>query len=476
LSSPDNIIDSTLRQYGLEFIKDLAKDRKIAIQSLGVSFSGFKNDLLFRSSIITRREDRTFVEDLLQSLDNDVTREIESQLTRLTIKSFNWIKNILVQDERIVVENTNEELINNLQEEIKTHVSDILRLEHTATARDEQLLRKTEELLQLEEKYSEISSETHKQQALYKTNIDDLGRQLEEKEHVLQDKENQLQSKIKQVIDLEEKNTSMNMEIIEKTSEISRLSKSLDSQAEEAMETWASAYSEQQEIQQKKLTELQDGLSIQENRFQESLSKVKQDYEDAIKEKIHDNSVRYEETINDLKVKLSQEQEKRTSEIRNFNQHINDLNSDIALLKEKGEKSELQIADLVKQNDEMSKETTEYKIELESVNSELSILKKREEKATFSEKDSLTLSKVQDINEYIEQVLSLSNFAPITILVRMNGEMSLDALAKSVGMDPIVLENQLQPLNQRDLIDIKHDGRVVAKMFSRGESRKEKVW
>ncbi|MHA2277538.1 MAG: hypothetical protein ACXAC2_17300, partial [Candidatus Kariarchaeaceae archaeon] len=429
-------------------------------QSLGVSFSGFKNDLLFRSSIITRREDRTFVEDLLQSLDNDVTREIESQLTRLTIKSFNWIKNILVQDERIVVENTNEELINNLQEEIKTHVSDILRLEHTATARDEQL----------------FSSETHKQQALYKTNIDDLGRQLEEKEHVLQDKENQLQSKIKQVIDLEEKNTSMNMEIIEKTSEISRLSKSLDSQAEEAMETWASAYSEQQEIQQKKLTELQDGLSIQENRFQESLSKVKQDYEDAIKEKIHDNSVRYEETINDLKVKLSQEQEKRTSEIRNFNQHINDLNSDIALLKEKGEKSELQIADLVKQNDEMSKETTEYKIELESVNSELSILKKREEKATFSEKDSLTLSKVQDINEYIEQVLSLSNFAPITILVRMNGEMSLDALAKSVGMDPIVLENQLQPLNQRDLIDIKHDGRVVAKMFSRGESRKEKVW
>ena len=69
---------------------------------------------------------------------------------------------------------------------------------------------------------------------------------------------------------------------------------------------------------------------------------------------------------------------------------------------------------------------------------------------------------IRNINDYIEQVLSLSNYAPITILIRMNGEMSLEALAKSVGMDPIVLENQLKPLHQRDLIDLRHDGRVVA--------------
>ena len=44
------------------------------------------------------------------------------------------------------------------------------------------------------------------------------------------------------------------------------------------------------------------------------------------------------------------------------------------------------------------------------------------------------------------------------------GEMSLKALAQSVGMDPIVLENQLQPLNQHDLIDIRTDGKVRAKL------------
>ena len=36
--------ESKLRKYGLEFIKDMAKDRKIAIQTLGVSISGFKNE------------------------------------------------------------------------------------------------------------------------------------------------------------------------------------------------------------------------------------------------------------------------------------------------------------------------------------------------------------------------------------------------------------------------------------------------
>ena len=104
MSTSDNAIDSKLREHGLEFIKDLSKDRKLAIQALGVSFSGFRTDLLKRSNIITRHEDRLHVESLLKSLDNDVNRTIESQLTRITIKSFNWIKNIMIQDERIKFE------------------------------------------------------------------------------------------------------------------------------------------------------------------------------------------------------------------------------------------------------------------------------------------------------------------------------------------------------------------------------------
>jgi hypothetical protein len=46
----------------------------------------------------------------------------------------------------------------------------------------------------------------------------------------------------------------------------------------------------------------------------------------------------------------------------------------------------------------------------------------------------------------------------------MNGEMILESLAESVGMNPTVLENQLLPLHQRNLIDIRHDGRLFAKI------------
>ncbi|MHA2238303.1 MAG: hypothetical protein ACXAB2_08030, partial [Candidatus Hodarchaeales archaeon] len=108
MATIDEKNESKLRKYGLEFIKDMAKDRKIAIQTLGVSISGFKNDLLNRSNIITRHEDRLQVETYLKSLDEDVNRTIESQLTRITIKSFNWIKNVMFQDEQIILDNRDE--------------------------------------------------------------------------------------------------------------------------------------------------------------------------------------------------------------------------------------------------------------------------------------------------------------------------------------------------------------------------------
>ncbi|MFX0051798.1 MAG: hypothetical protein ACFE8U_10970 [Candidatus Hermodarchaeota archaeon] len=62
--------------------------------------------------------------------------------------------------------------------------------------------------------------------------------------------------------------------------------------------------------------------------------------------------------------------------------------------------------------------------------------------------------------------MSFSNIAPLTILLRMGNEMNLDSLAKSVGMDPIVLDQQLQDLHRRDLIDIRHDGLIVANVPS----------
>ena len=163
LTTSSNSSDSKLREYGLEFIKDLAKDRKLAIQALGVSFSGFKTDLLNRSNIITRHEDRLQVESYLKSLDEDVNRTIESQLTRITIKSFNWIKNVMIQDERIVIENKDELLYEELQERLKRQEIDLSRLKHTNQSLTEQLEKKKKEFLESEQKLTDYQNGVQEQ-------------------------------------------------------------------------------------------------------------------------------------------------------------------------------------------------------------------------------------------------------------------------------------------------------------------------
>ena len=93
-----------------------------------------------------------------------------------------------------------------------------------------------------------------------------------------------------------------------------------------------------------------------------------------------------------------------------------------------------------------------------------------EEKAKEDERllhlRDIQLAKTQSKAEWLEQCLSYSNFAPLTILLRMGNVMELEALAKSVGMDPLVLENQLQDLHKRDLIDIANNGVVTANIPS----------
>ncbi len=461
MTTSSNTSDSKLREYGLEFIKDLAKDRKLAIQALGVSFSGFKTDLLNRSNIITRHEDRLQVESYLKSLDEDVNRTIESQLTRITIKSFNWIKNVMIQDERIVIENKDELLIEELQDRLKKHEGELSRLKHTSQSLNEQLEKRKRELLESEQRFKEYQNEIQEQIVTEKSSSQNLTIQLEEVNNKLSEKEAQLNAIIAQNKELEDKNASLDMKLIEKSAEITRLNSSLDSQATEAMETWASAYSEQQQEYQQELKERQEILAKQEEQFQITLKSVKQEYEESSQNILRENTQKYQKELHLLAEKLSEEELKREEESKEYQTRIAELTSQKELIANRAAVLDTQISELLKNNDELTKEVTSGKIKLDEISMELEEVKKREVENQAVKETTRTLTKVRNINEYIEQVLSLSNYSPITILVRM-GQMSLDALAQSVGMDPIVLENQLQPLNNRDLIDIKSDGTIIA--------------
>ncbi len=462
LAAMDEKNESKLRKYGLEFIKDMAKDRKIAIQTLGVSISGFKNDLMNRSNIITRHEDRLHVDTLLKSFDEDVNRTIESQLTRITMSSFNWIKNMLIDDESFDTMEEGEKFAQEDQEKLKNQAGELSRLNHLKESLEEQLTAKEKEFLDIEAKFSNYRKEMQNLLIEEKTANENLSFQLEETLSDLNDKSTKVTDKDELFKTLEEKNASLQMELIEKSAEVTRLNSLMESQASEAMATWASAYSEQQEEYQKLIQEQQEKYKFNDEQYQISLAKVKEEYEESAKTRLREKTKQFQLEIQELESKLLEAQEKRGEISKDLQTQITELTSSNALLEEKTKEMDTQITELMEANDGLSKTITEYKIKIDGIKAELKEAKDQESDIKLTKVTTQALTKVRNINDYIEQVLSLSNYAPITILIRMNGEMSLEALAKSVGMDPIVLENQLQPLHQRDLIDLKHDGRVVA--------------
>jgi uncharacterized membrane protein YheB (UPF0754 family) len=190
---------------------------------------------------------------------------------------------------------------------------------------------------------------------------------------------------------------------------------------------------------------------------------VKQEYEESIQKRLRENTLQFQKEIQSFEEKLSEEALKREDESKEYQKQIAELSSEKELIGSRATVMDTQITELVEKNEELTKEVISNKIQLDKIGMELEEAKKREVENEAAQETARTLTKVRNINEYVEQVLSLSNYSPITILVRM-GEMTMDALAQSVGMDPIVLENQLQPLNNRDLIDIKSDGRIIAKI------------
>lgn len=429
-------VNLDLREYGLEFINDLAKDRNLAVQALGVSFSGFRSGILRDSSLLSRVQDRKYVEDLLKELQQEVNRTIESQLTRITIKSLGWIKRVLIQDERIIIEEKDQKQLEKQQLTIDQQSREISDLNQSINSFKEQLSNK-ERLIKDQESNHRIKlANIEKELIAERAKADNLESQREYVEEQLIELETQLKEKINRIFTLEEQNNKLGMELVDKRAEISRLSNAMDAAAAEAMETWAASYQDQ------------------ESHFQKTIAQVKEQYENSIQIRIKENSEKYQKDVKILAEKLAGEVKK----LEVVNTKFSEQRTTNEILLGKNDELEEQLADIIEKNDNLQKEIAIFRSENEQLKVDLEKEKKHVEEISLAKK----MTQIENMNEYIDQVLSLSNFAPITILLRMNGRMSLEALAKSVGMDPIVLKQQLNPLHQRDLIDIGRDGEIVA--------------
>ncbi|MFX1423751.1 MAG: hypothetical protein ACFFB2_15680 [Promethearchaeota archaeon] len=444
-----------IRKYGLEFINDLAKDREIAVQSLGVVFSQTKTELR-NSKIITRSEEYRFIDGLMKHLREEVNRTFESQLTRITIKSFGWIKRVLIQGGKITIkdESQEEELqqsIDNLTRQLKTNTTEFSRVQSQIQSLQKQLEEKDQLIQEIKANKMNEVHELQQQVLTEKNRADVASTENKSLQEELFDFQLELEERIKQITSLEEQNTQLNMDLVTAKNEITRLTSSLenarsavtatDDDVSAAMQQWALSYQQQEEY------------------FQKTLEETKRQYEEMIRTKLQDLTDQHQRDLTNLNEKFLE----RDIREKEYQSQISELKMENQTFSERNDQLELIIEELSQKAENNKQTMTELKHQVKQLQVELEEEKKKEAEREIHLQD-LQLAKAESRSEWLEQCLSHSNFAPLSILLRMGNEMSLESLAKSVGMDPIVLNNQLQVLHKRDLIDIRNNGMIVANL------------
>ncbi|UCG90395.1 MAG: hypothetical protein JSU57_01300 [Candidatus Heimdallarchaeota archaeon] len=445
-------VSPDIRKYGLEFINDLAKDRKVAVQSLGVAFSSMKTELK-KSKIITRSSEFKYIDDLMKHFREEISRNFESQLTRITMKSFGWIKKVLMQGEKILVKDESREeelqhIIADSTGQLKSKSAELSRVQLKIQTLEEQLEKKQRDVQELKTTQMKQIHELQQDVLSEKNRADNVSLENKNLQEELFDYQLELEERLKQTSTLEEQNTQLNSDLITANGEIARLKTSLeqargtvtatDDDVTAAMEQWAVSYQQQEEY------------------FQQTLEDTKKQYEEMINTKLQENANQHQKELVNLNEKLSE----RDTQIKEYQNQITELKMDIQTQSEKKDQVELLVEELSQKHDEAEKVAKEQKQQIEQLQIELEESAKDTESQRLYLRD-IQLAQAESKADWLEQCLSYSNFAPLTILLRMGNEMPLDSLAKSVGMDPIVLDNQLQVLHKRDLIDIRRDGIIV---------------
>jgi DNA repair exonuclease SbcCD ATPase subunit len=116
----------TLKEYGLEFINEMAKDRDVAQQEIGVGISGAKSALLTQGAQHFSYKD---MEEFVKHVRQETAHVVDSELTRITIKSLGRIREIIRSDEKFlesVTSPVDEEKVSELEVELKT-LKDLLK-------------------------------------------------------------------------------------------------------------------------------------------------------------------------------------------------------------------------------------------------------------------------------------------------------------------------------------------------------------
>jgi len=127
----------TLKEYGLEFINEMAKDREVAQQEIGVIISGAKSSLVSQGLQHFTYKD---MEEFVKIIRKETARIVDGELTRITLKSLGRIRQVIQSDATFLQEVTSsvseeqiqefETEIKNLKDQIKDKNTQLSQLEH----------------------------------------------------------------------------------------------------------------------------------------------------------------------------------------------------------------------------------------------------------------------------------------------------------------------------------------------------------
>ncbi|MHA1993244.1 MAG: hypothetical protein ACW97Z_01760 [Candidatus Hodarchaeales archaeon] len=161
----------SLKEFGLEFINEMAKDRKVSQQEIGVVVSGTKSTLLSQGLPHFSYQD---IDALVKNIRKETARIVDSELTRITIKSLGRIKDGLAEGGFIIQEEASPERESELEQlresnfelknQIKEKNSQLKHLENEKTDSLTQLAEKTDQITVLEADVKRIRSQLDNQQ------------------------------------------------------------------------------------------------------------------------------------------------------------------------------------------------------------------------------------------------------------------------------------------------------------------------
>ncbi|MHA2327270.1 MAG: hypothetical protein ACXACR_02015 [Candidatus Hodarchaeales archaeon] len=258
----------TLKEYGLEFINEMAKDREVAQQEIGVVISGTKSNLVSQGM---KHFSYKEMDEFVKKLRKETTRIVDGELSRITIKSLGRIRQIIRSDTKFLEEITSSEV----EDQLKKYEEELPKYRA-------QIKEKNSQLSQLEKE----RDENH-------LNVEKIKKTMNEQEMEIKRLQLQLQS-TKEQDDLNRKrNEELSAELASRDAAIDKLrqnEKIHEKDIEDALASVAETYQIQDDYYARML----------EEGIQQRLKQVRQDYDLEIEElqkQLRDEIKQHEESI-----------------------------------------------------------------------------------------------------------------------------------------------------------------------------------